>query len=1074
MESQEGKFAILKKRKVQVGIGLGVLVIAVLCGVGIWRYRGTGNKPQVGVKDTTRSAELSTSGLGNVSKDESEVLGKGEANLTVEKKALEDLFKRSGVAREVFDKLIANPPQVNSAGEVKVGDTFTEEEKKVVKSIDKDTLEALKKVKVNEPIPKVINVNENAGRHETVTTVTSDSANIRDVASNSGLSETRTDDVSNNNTETNVQPPPNPPPLGVVKKINLAALKTNASEIEPTFGLLTSTTEFSVIEKDGDNPNEQLKTELVSAVQAGIVTLPIFRKLVNDPSTLTPDEMVKIVGEELRKVFRLASVPPPPPPPPTKTIVDITAVDANMPSSIKTAFDKLNSTDLANLTIKISNNVELADALKANLIGAIKDKEAIFTRLIKGDYSGLSTQEDAVIYGLDVILKAEFRVPPKGLIEHTIELFKLLNDEDKIKSAFALLSSADTLTLSVIKAAGENADADLKNELIAGIKSNILTEALFIKMVNRFLTDADADATDALGQHVKDYFQCPIRHAQSPFDKSYGEFTAVFKSVCDTYEGNGTPAATELAELRTKLNAAVEAAKSINPADIVDAKKKMLIENRLNPNLLGLLFFAVFKPKFESAVKDLTTERTSVDLYWGLMRKNCKVLCDQIYGMDIEQLADVKILLAVHGNDAAWTACKGKVPALQDLRIMPKIEDDVVDALLKFPTRQDLFKFYFDTRKKGGVKLIRVEGCLKKAQRVHSLVESYNARKFVKQEDLEAKHTELANAFNGAGECKDVFRNAGIDELATVIVKTVVTDQPELCDGYLSNLKEAIEEFMKGKIATLAVVDGYYIKAKEECQKATMPAFLNKDLGAIIKDAGAKIIQDMKNIKKLAQKDIDALEAILSAVRQVDPDFEKDRTAKKILFAQFQSFTFSIKRPGTKKLEDIVYHWNSVDLCCESGDRAKLKDCSTLPEYLRKLIDEATGAIDSVADRDKQMEVIWKWIEWHKALSPGDARYTHFLSKEHLSEFLEFKRLAQKFKAEKDKLIRDNFSNNAEVEEFKNKTITPLLKVSENVIDGSKLGDEAQKQVLEFFKQFDRAQTNADAVVVEIKKELPA
>ena len=96
-----------------------------------------------------------------------------ENKVPPKKKALEALFRKSGVTRDLFNKLVANPPQVNSAGEVDVDGTFTEEEKKVVKSIDRDTLEELKKVEVNGPIPKIVD-NEHVGRNETKTGTNND------------------------------------------------------------------------------------------------------------------------------------------------------------------------------------------------------------------------------------------------------------------------------------------------------------------------------------------------------------------------------------------------------------------------------------------------------------------------------------------------------------------------------------------------------------------------------------------------------------------------------------------------------------------------------------------------------------------------------------------------------------------------------------------------------------------------------------------------------------------------------------------------------------------------------------
>ena len=117
MDSKESRVSLLKKRKIQVGIGLGVSGLAALCGFCIWLFLSGESKQQVGVEK--RTARMS------------------ETNIPAKKKALEALFKKSGVTRDLFNKLVANPPQVNSAGEVLVGDTFTEEEKKVVKNIDR-------------------------------------------------------------------------------------------------------------------------------------------------------------------------------------------------------------------------------------------------------------------------------------------------------------------------------------------------------------------------------------------------------------------------------------------------------------------------------------------------------------------------------------------------------------------------------------------------------------------------------------------------------------------------------------------------------------------------------------------------------------------------------------------------------------------------------------------------------------------------------------------------------------------------------------------------------------------------
>ena len=108
--------------------------------------------------------------------------------------------------------------------------------------------------------------------------------------------------------------------------------------------------------------------------------------------------------------------------------------------------------------------------------------------------------------------------------------------------------------------------------------------------------------------------------------------------------------------------------------------------------------------------------------------------------------------------------------------------------------------------------------------------------------------------------------------------------------------------------------------------------------------------------------------------------------------------------------------------------------------------------------------MVWRLIEYFQKLDPTDGKYSHLPSIEHVSNFIEFKFYAPKFKLKKDELCRDHFTNIPHVEEFRGNIIPSLLQVSENVMDGSVVGDEAE--TLAFFKQFNPFQADANMIVL--------
>ena len=364
--------------------------------------------------------------------------------------------------------------------------------------------------------------------------------------------------------------------------------------------------------KDGEPASEPLKTQLKTAVTSKV------------PASLTQAEQDSIVGDELSAAF---SLPPKTtsPPPPVAVTVDFRTIGSADQNAIDAEFAKLTSADPANLTIKAINGAELDASEKTALIAAVKGKQNIFERLLKKNYAGLTLDESAAIYGLSEVTAM---VPPGDVVDFAV-LIPTATEQLK-KEAFNFLNTTDPAQLTVKKADG-SVDATLKDELVDAVKAQRLTEGIFLKLINKALTDADYAVTDRLGQNVKNLFKLPSK-AERTFDTTYGVFATDFESICTRLEAGGHIIRPMITALQKKLDAVVAAAKLFKPADTADPVKRKLAANCLNPFLLEILFFSEFGPKFDDAVKAYTTDLSPLSKYMRIIARCCSGVGQQTYG----------------------------------------------------------------------------------------------------------------------------------------------------------------------------------------------------------------------------------------------------------------------------------------------------------------------------------------------------------------------------------------------------------------------------------------------------------
>ena len=794
-------------------------------------------------------------------------------------------------------------------------------------------------------------------------------------------------------------PPPPPPPPADVKQINLAALKTDP-EIDAAFALIKTTeaAKLAVMAKDGEPASEPLKTQLKTAVTSNIVTLDLFRKLLKAPTSLTPVEMDSIVGDELRAAFGLPLKTPPPPPPVTVT-VDFTTINSTDQTAIDAEFAKLDSADLTklvNLKIKANNGAELDDGEKTALISAVKGKKNIFERLLKKNYTGLSPDESAAIYKFSSALQAKFEVLAKAPTGDVVDFAVLVPaaTEQQKKEAFNFLNTPDPAKLTVKKADG-SVDATLKDELVDAVKTQGLTENIFIKLINKdALTDADYAVTDKLGQNVKMLFNL-VSKAERTFDTAYGVFIAAFDDTCTKLEAK-TALTTEMVELQTKFDAAVAAAKFINPEEVSDPEKKRFVLNRLGGNYLQSLFFSRFSIRFENAVRSLTDKLDDVKLEWDIMGKCCIDLRDKKYpaaGKLVESQPDVKLRYSVFSSTPVEWKKLYKNNLFSQLIVMT-IKDDVKEALLKFIGSQKLLQHYFKA-----TDLPKEEDCIKKAASLQSLLEDYSTRTFLDAQVSSAKYAEITTNFNVLNtNCKDVLAilNADPDIAAKLqlpaVAKAVATTPQEKCNAHADNVEKAIDPFFNGDIDYTALT-ALHTEAINNCPAGTNRPSVVDQFEKSIRDKFTQKLEVAKKIK-LEVKDIEELEKSLTAVRQADPNFHIGRTAKSLIFFVL-SLQFKTKvKTNSTDFETIDRIWNSCKICCEKPTDSTFGSGKTLKDYLveaiRKEIEEEAQANDEKA-RFLKKELIWKWIEWVKQLDPNESKFDYLPTIGHVSLFYDFK-----------------------------------------------------------------------------------
>ena len=862
-----------------------------------------------------------------------------------------------------------------------------------------------------------------------------------------------------NITATTKNTPPPPPPKG--KTFNLLKI----DDASATFDMIKSSDSagLSVITEENETPNELLKKELFKAVQDKTLTLKIFTKLVTDPTTLTAKEADKIVGDELRSAFGLPRKVTTPPPHVPAT-VNLATIDKTSEEEIKAAFGLL--TGAAPVKIHGAKG-ELADTLKNELIAAVTNKYDFFKKLITRAYP-LTPEEETAVDAWSDALKKEFGVPskappggPRKSTDKVIDLDQIKTDDQDIRVAYNLLLAANTSKFSVIAAAGQDPNDELKNELIDGVRNKNLSETLFTKMVKNNSFDlADYNVLDTLGASVKSHFKFKskadyLAGKSTEFNTAYAAFDTAFKAICAKYEGGTDPIATELGELTAKFDAAKAVTSLIKPEDVAEQAKKDFVKNCSAPDFLERLYFSEFKPKFENAIKALrATGINEVKRYWGIMEKCCKSIRTYEYGATVNDVPEVTLRLATFGSAADWAAIPDKDVLLKIMRAIP---DDVKQALLALSHSQEIYKRYFEAKPEN---LAKEEECIKRTAAVYTEVEGYKSFPFptdkASQDSLDAITAKIGQLTT---DCPEVVLAA---QLIPPAIKKAETDKNKICQGYVLTLNNTIGHFLDGSVNELSDVTPHYEALNTECSAITpKPLELNSTLVDLIKAKFNEILDATFKLAKLQNNHLESLKKSFEAVRKADATFKQGKTGQdllcKRLYNQLQDSITSITPGSTPKIKD---QWNNSKLCC--GDKYILVNNSLL-DYLRGLIDGEFTDVTKITDA--KIDVILNWIQCCKTLDPINS-YSHISSKDSLLGYVAYKRYTAEYNTVKNALTTNYFKDGGQVTNLRN-LIIQLLKYSAHVTEDM-LENEEQKNILKFLKPHAAAGKNEDVVIKQI------